>query len=778
MRPFVSCIVVATILCQCKKDESDASTSPSHEFKSAWESEEHWMTSFIARDLASMAGKDADQVIVKSSKIPHAYSNNGVSLKGAPSCWDTATYKPLLDDWAITASPSYPSGPDLLPALLTPTVAEIQKANEMVSSELAADLKNPAAHERAAFLLGVFGLRENAWHFADIRPLICQMTAHLAFAGQLRGSQLPSPEGAWAKVLHSVHMGRPKEALADMENISSDGPGEQWKRVVDLIVTGDWRLAENIADPSLMETIAHVRAAKTHLGNPAMLEIVKRSAALQDLPEWTRTVIHGRNSVEEGHMVREAGMGLEIQELSQIFPVGENAKPSSIGKSISLPFDDSLLVNGKPEVISRAKWAAYFRRHFIATASAVQHFNVVSWASPEAANEWEKGLLPFVKPMPEASIALPFLSADTDGLQKKVDAACDWIRAHPERVNVGAWFDLQFPVDLGEKFTIPDQRPWFRQTSPPSTAHDPEVRTRYTGMHTDWLAGIKALHAIDPWDRLLCTELGENTGNTPEATRTAWGPVFDYSVVPIRWILKSSSLPLAERIVYLKNFAAIDSEEFLDLGEALVLARRPEEAIKAYEKGFEKAADRVAVANKTQWMIHYYVQKGDLAAARKIVDHNTEIFSASGLFSGVTFGIVTEDLLLAKKFADDIEERYGDPGARLTVALATGDKETEMLVFPDGRETTTLGELESSNARSGQRIKDSSTVTIANGVRPGDIILAIEGTRVKTYSQYISIIGSGLDPEVSLIIRRGKKFLEIPAILPGRRLECDLDTVP
>ena len=736
------------------------------------------MTSIIARDLASMAGKDADQVIVKPSKAPHEFSINGVSSKGAPSCWDTATYKPLLDDWKITASPSNPTGTDLLQALLTPTVAEIQKANEAVSSELASDLKNPIAHERAAFLLGVFGLRENAWHFADIRSLVCQMTAHLAFAGQLRGSQLPSPEGAWAKVLHSVHMGRPKDAIAGMENISTDGPARHWKRVVDLVVTGDWRLAESVADPSLMEIIAHSRAAKIHLGNPAMLEIVKRSAPLQELPEWTRTLIHGRNSVEDGHRVREAGMGLEIQELSQIFPLGKKANPSSIGKSISLPFDDSLLVNGKPEVISRAKWAAYFRRHFIATAGAVQHFNVVSWGSPEAATEWEDGLLPFVKPMPEAAIARPFLAADTDGLQKDVDAAFDWIRAHPERVNVGAWFDLQFPVDLGEKFTIPDQRPWFREASPPGTAHDPEVRTRYTGMHAEWLAGIKALHVIDPWDKLLCTELGENTGNTPEATRAAWGPVFDYSVVPIRWILKSTSLPMAERIVYLEKFAAIDSEEFLALGEALVLDRRPDEAIKAYEKGFEKAIDRVGVANTTQWMIHYYLQKGDLAAARKIVDHNAEVFSASGLFGGVTFGIATKDFPLARKLANEIEERYGDPNARVMVALAMGDQKTEKRVFPDGRKTTTLAELESSGERSGQRVKDSSTITNLNGVRPGDVILAIEGTRVKTYPQYISILGSRLEPEVRLIIRRGKKFLEIPTILPGRRLQCDLETVP
>ena len=235
------------------------------------------MTSIIARDLASMAGKDADQVIVKSSKAPHEYSINGISCKGAPSCWDTATYKLLLDGWKITASPSDPTGTALLQALLTPTVGEIQKANEVVSSELATSLKNPAAHERAAFLLGVFGLRENAWHFADLRPLVCQMTAHLAFAGQLRGSQPPSPEGAWAKVLHSVHMGRPKDAIAGMENILRDGPAKQWKRVVDLVVTGDWRIGESVADPSLMETIAHVRAAKVHLGNPAMLEIVKRS---------------------------------------------------------------------------------------------------------------------------------------------------------------------------------------------------------------------------------------------------------------------------------------------------------------------------------------------------------------------------------------------------------------------------------------------------------------------------------------------------------------------
>jgi hypothetical protein len=296
-------------------------------------------------------------------------------------------------------------------------------------------------------------------------------------------------------------------------------------------------------------------------------------------------------------------------------------------------------------------------------------------------------------------------------------------------------------------------------------------------MHGGWLAGIKALHAIHPWDGLLCTELAENTGNTPAAIRAAWGTVFDYSVVPIRWILRNASLPLAERIVYLEKFAAIDPDENLILGEALVLAHRPDEAIKAYQQGFENASDRVRVANETQWMIHHYIEKGDLAAARKIVDHNTEVFSQSGLMSGVTFGIATKDFAFAQKHAADIEERYGDQCARVAVALATGDKKIENLVFADGRLTTTPAELESSGARSGQRVMNSSTVAVANGVCQGDVILAVDGTRVETYPQYISILGSRLDPEVSLIIRRGRKFLDIPAILPGRRLQVDLETV-
>lgn len=173
--------------------------------------------------MATLAGpKPADWAAV-AGKSNREYKVGGIKLTMSPSCWDLASYQPLLGSWKPSPQISSDHASDLLHDLLTPSATALQKANNAISLRIKAAPADPQVHEEAAFLLGVFGIRENARQFSDLRPLLCRMTAHLVFAQNLRGGAESSSAGRWAQVLYDYHAGRPLKARELMEQMQAAG---------------------------------------------------------------------------------------------------------------------------------------------------------------------------------------------------------------------------------------------------------------------------------------------------------------------------------------------------------------------------------------------------------------------------------------------------------------------------------------------------------------------------------------------------------------------------
>ncbi|MCZ7637039.1 MAG: hypothetical protein M5U12_13980 [Verrucomicrobia bacterium] len=120
--------------------------------------------------------------------------------------WDPAVYGPVLDGLfqeigrpVAATEPAGTEGPSLLEELLALDAPAIERANERVSQALREEFRQPVQHERAALLLGVFGLREAAGVFSDVRSVLGRLTAHLAFARALAPSGRPAAKGAWRR---------------------------------------------------------------------------------------------------------------------------------------------------------------------------------------------------------------------------------------------------------------------------------------------------------------------------------------------------------------------------------------------------------------------------------------------------------------------------------------------------------------------------------------------------------------------------------------------------
>ncbi len=753
-------------------DKSEAPASAAEGFKSAWTCEEHWMVSSVVADLQGMASLTSAATV--PGKQPRAYRVGEIDLAMSPSCWDSASYLKLLENWKPTSQTAAGAPPELLHELLTPTSAVLQKANLAVSARLASAAGDPQVHEEAAFLLGVFGIRENARQFDDLRPLICRMTAHLVLAEKLRGTEQISPLGEWARVFFDVHAGRPRKAMERMEAIPVEGDAGRWKRAVTLLVTGDWRRTGDLAEPSLVEAIGHARALKEHRGNALLMEFVRERKDLQAIPEWSRLLGQSGRSVDDGHLLMRSSIPMEFLEISGVFPIGENPDPAKLAKYLAL---ESAGARGKEgfRVISDADWAAYFRRHFFSGCADVSRFTINQWASDEAAEGWEKSVLPYCRRLPGHELVEPLVATEAGDFQSDLRATAEFIRERPELAPTGLWFDYRFPnLKVSVETNMPNQTPWFREVSPPGTAFDPKRRVRFEGIHGDgWLKANQELHQIDPWESELCFEVAENSGNNAASVERAWGGIREYSVRPLRQTLRSPTLTPEERIGTLQLLTSLDPQVGLQLGSALVIGGRPEEAIKAYEIAYNDAEDRVAVANQSQWMIYHYKSIGQDAKAREIADHNAEVYSSAGLASAMTLAIMEKDRPRAKKYADAIAERYGESCHFAAAAWGDPDDTAVRAVFPDGVREVTVADFPAGQRFPGTRIDESSATVRAVGLRAGDVVLAVDGKRAENFLQYLTLLSVTLDPHTRLIYRRGKVTAEIDCLLPGRRLETE-----
>ena len=774
----------AGFLVSCEKEIESQDSASFEKFDSPWAHEEHWMVAGTVRDLQGML-KLCGAKIGENATVPTAnareYEVGDATLKMDPSCWDIASYQNLLAPWKIKPQTATDSPEDLLHTLLSPTAKSLQLANQSISDRIKASPAAAVVHEEAAFLLGVFGMRENARSFGDLRPLLCRMTAHLALAEHLRGQEMePSLVGNWGRVFYEYHAGRPLLAREFMQSLPEDGNSGRWKRVMQLLITKDWRRTGDLGDLSLAEAMAHARALQVHLGNSKMMEFVGERKDLQGIPDWSRTLSDLGRSVEEGHLAMRSCIGMEFHEMGAIFKVGQNPNPAKIASFIAQQSVAALVgENGAPRVISDGDWAAYFRRHLYKNCADVSDFAIRIWSSHEAAVEWENSVMAYCRLLPDSELLESLVSTSEKDFNKDLKVTAAYIREHPERVPMGLWYDYQFPVlDVRVETRMPDQASWFREVSPPGTAHDPTRRLRFSGIAGNWLVNMKKLHAIDPWNHDLCYEIAEESGHSLDGVKSAWGEVREYSKRPLKQTLKGTNLTVPQRIETLQRLVSLDPGAGLELGSLLVIEKRPEEAIQAYETAYQNSEDRVAVANRSRWMIFYYKSKGDDAKAREIADHHAEVYSCSGLESALALAIHEKDLKRAHELAKATMERYGMIGSLAKADwFIRGDEKALHQVFPGGFKEVTLEDFSTGQKAAGCQVTSSSSTLRLVGMRPGDVVVAIDGKRVENYPQYNMLMTWNLDPSVRLIFRRGRTYQEINCLLPDRLLLVDLRDV-
>lgn len=741
------------------------------------------MVDRIANDLramASLAGANLKGPVRLSEVSAHAYVAGDVKIELSPSCWDTASYSALIDACGIATGTASADDSKLRELLLTPTTANLQTANLELSKKLATSPADASLHEQAALLLGTMALRESAGSFADLRPLLCRSTAHLAFAAAMRKDSAPTVSGKLAEILHLAQMGRPLPALENAAQLPDNEVLNRWVRALKVNITGDFRPLESAADRTLMENLALAKAICLHRGPDSLRKLVGSNKDLQLLPDWSRLLLSSNFSVDDGHLAMRFGPPLEMGEIGTIFKLGEKSELSAYTRVINLPVTTSLVENGRTSVISNGDWAHYFRRHLFHTVTRIHGFILDQWGVPDTAAEWEKEFLPLLGKLPGGELAAPYLSTTASSYQKRLAATHEFILSQPETVPPNLWFDYRFEaIGFKPEVNMPSQPGWFRDVTPPETAFNPGHRIRMeTASNSNWVELITRLHKLNPWDPSLCYELGENTGNNQKSITEASAKISDFSMLPYHQLVRCGSLSRSDLIKTLQSFAGIDPSQGLQLGLLLVLDGREKEAFDAYQQAFDHASDRVQVSNTTRWLMNYCIANGMEQRAAEIADHNAKVYSASGLTCGLMHAIHEKDLKKARELSKNITERYGrEDYLPLVEWMLNKDESALRMVFPKGLENVSAADFDAKTPVSGVRLTQRSSVTDAAGLRIGDVVCAIDGQRVRNLLQYYFLMDLSIKSDSVLLVQRGHKILEIQAIVPDRRLGVDIVAV-
>lgn len=96
-------------------------------------------------------------------------------------------------------------------------------------------------------------------------------------------------------------------------------------------------------------------------------------------------------------------------------------------------------------------------------------------------------------------------------------------------------------------------------------------------------------------------------------------------------------------------------------------------------------------------------------------------------------------------------------------------------VFPEGMRNASLADF-TEPPKSGVLISNSNDLLVHVGMKPSDIIVALDGKRVDTFEQYDLVRLLTDSPEMNFIIYSDGKYRATHARIPGRRFDLQFVT--
>jgi hypothetical protein len=800
--------------------------------ESRYHTEEEWLVDGIVRDVAEMGfyarhhRAPGQKDFALSAQLTGAAGSSPVrvtisagtdvtltrDLPLSTFIWSPQEYEPvaaaLIRSWrleAAAAADATRTDDALLLALADPRGAVIERENQRASAELAANMTDPARHEAAALILASLGLRERAEAFTDVRPVLCRMTAHLAFARALRGGARYGVAGQYAELALLAMAGRGAEAeqtLTALKGATTRAPGQiAWLNALELRIKADPRSAGAAADETLLERLELFSTLIETRNTDLAVEAVPHEDAI---PDWARIIRQGNvPSVQTSNELTFGGLELELAEVRDVWTLARHTPlPENLASVLNAGSERAITAEG-PRVIGWGTWAATFQRHICAHVLHQDTHLRRNLGLPEQADAAAKQaealfagltLFPFVDSR---------LNMNADRSPDRFDEAVTLAIQHPELIAPANWWGLEESARYEViRRGAPQRAAWFSPGLPRGTTHDFSFR-RTAGLVKYEAASLAELKALSPRDiGVIDSYLAVRYGDELQLAdmQKEYGERAEYDTT-VLWRMAAVERDTAQNRKVLARLCDIDADACASVGATLVQAGDDDAAAKAYQRMFDSARDRVLTANSSRWLMDYYYDRAQRGKAREIATNSAQTGSARGMLTLSAFLEREGDYAGAENLLQAIKDRYSrdhlpsrdpkDPNASsyddwflgfyYRMAVVRGDRRYQakfdalaLKIFPKGLERIEIAHLDG-HPEDGVSILTGSGTIQSLGLRSGDIIVGLDGWRVHNLRQYRAIAWfyAGV-PEIKLVAWHYPGYTEANGRLHPRDLGVEM----
>ena len=326
---------------------------------------------------------------------------------------------------------------------------------------------------------------------------------------------------------------------------------------------------------------------------------------------------------------------------------------------------------------------------------------------------------------------------------------------------------------------------WFQPALPFGTAYD--VPGRVAAVRAQGLPLLQQLTALAPYEYVLVRLSSDaRFGDTATAEQliAARSTIKDFNVDAMWEIAHQARSSPAAYGKAMGEICALEPDPFITLGKYFVGHGMVPEAANAFQNAFEKARDRVHVANSMEWLVKHHFENGRTDEALKIAKDAADSYSATGLETMASLLEKMQRLPEAEEYFKKIRDRYDDPGALQTFYARNRERSPQFAesadalmssMFPQGQEKVQVQEL-SDAPRDGVLINSSSDLLRRLGLKAGDVIVGIDGIRVRTDAQYLYLRDQAADQPMTLTVWNGARYAQVAVNVPKRWMGCDIVT--
>lgn len=670
---------------------------------------------------------------------------------------------------------------------------KLAKANKEISESLTASPLNADLNEAAAFLCGIFAIRETASCFTDTRPWLNQMAAHLAIASAARKGAKASAAGQVSRIILLERCGRQSDALKLLEQFAketkADAAIQSLLRGLKIRITNDYRLVD-MPHASNFEKLAYANALTVDINADALTEFLQKDKSGNEVPiDYIRLGMRGRTSVGSGHIYCTSGISAELGDAAEEMYLFEGIKTTSVDQLINAINATAAGAlendNGKwiLSPISRTDLAAFHSRQLLDACFQTHHFLYGMWGvKDQAAEMLESTKKQFAKltlfPLYEADVLLEKRQSFNPDLDK---ALVDLSWNHPELITFKLW-NVSSKNHAEEPMRAIE---WFGNGLPFGTAYD--FDNRQDQVNRMYKVGVDELAAMAPYDaELIGWYAGKkfNLKPTGPQLKSLYKGLADYSLTTMRDLASVyRDSDKKEYVAQLVKIAKIVPETNFRLAEYYE-TEDSNKAASFYEKGMQVARDPVSMSYYGGWLIDYYREKEEHDKAEALANKVGEVYSHVGLLTQGYYQERSGRVQEAESTFKKIKERYDSDvdldylyvrHADLNPVYKNKAEEVIKKIFPEGMKKYVA---QSGPPTGGVSIQSISLKTAKIGMDKGDIVVAVQGIAIENDKQFALARQSIVDTNITYVFwhQKDKKYLTKSIKLHNYLLGCDVQT--